>query len=157
MSSRIKTVNYLVYSQPKSMKTINTLTLAVLITFLISACSSSKMVFETSSIVPAATGSVQVKQDKNKNYIISVETLNLAEPQKLDPARESYLVWMESTGNPVRKLGQISTSSGTFSKALKGGVNATATVEPSRIFITAENDISIAYPEGKVILTTGRK
>lgn len=140
------------------MKTINTLAIAVLITFLISSCaSSSKMIFETSSAAPAATGSVSVKQDKNKNYIIGVETINLAEPQRLDPARETYLVWMESTGNPVRKLGQIASSSPMLSKALKGSLEATSTIEPSRVFITAENDVSIAYPEGKVILTTGRK
>ncbi|WP_240625534.1 hypothetical protein [Spirosoma pollinicola] len=115
------------------------------------------MNFVTSSVVPAATGEVKVKKDKNKNYVINVTVLNLADPKKLTPAKESYLVWMESSGNSVKKLGQIDTSSGLLSKTRKGEVSATAVAEPTRVFITAENDVSLQYPAGDVVLTTNRK
>lgn len=115
------------------------------------------MNFVTSSVVPAATGEVKVKKDKNNNYVINVEVLNLADPKKLTPARESYLVWMESNGNSVKKLGQIDPSSGLLSKTMKGEVSATAVAEPTRVFITAENNVSLQYPAGDVVLTTNRK
>ena len=139
------------------MKTIKSITLALGISLLLGSCSTTKMTFVTSSVVPAATGEVKVKKDKNKNYVINVAVLNLADPKKLTPAKESYLVWMESSGNSVKKLGQIDTSSGFLSKTMKGEVSATAVAEPTRLFITAENDVSVQYPTGDVVLTTNRK
>ncbi|GAA4396803.1 hypothetical protein GCM10023187_05350 [Nibrella viscosa] len=112
------------------------------------------MNFVNSSIVPAAGGKATVKKDKNKNFVIEVDIFNLAEPQKLTPSKGAYLVWMESTGNSVKKLGQIVSASGTFSKALKGSLRATTIAEPLRIFITAEDDVTIQYPVGQTVLTT---
>ena len=139
------------------MKTIQSVILALGVSLLLGSCSTIKMNFVTSSVVPAATGEVKVKKDKNKNYVINVAVLNLADPKKLTPAKESYLVWMESSGNSVKKLGQIDTSSGLLSKTRKGEVSATAVAEPTRVFITAENDVSLQYPAGDVVLTTNRK
>ncbi|AUD05873.1 hypothetical protein CWM47_30920 [Spirosoma pollinicola] len=139
------------------MKTIQSVILALGVSLLLGSCSTIKMNFVTSSVVPAATGEVKVKKDKNKNYVINVTVLNLADPKKLTPAKESYLVWMESSGNSVKKLGQIDTSSGLLSKTRKGEVSATAVAEPTRVFITAENDVSLQYPAGDVVLTTNRK
>ena len=139
------------------MKTIQSITLTLGISLLLSSCSTTKMTFVPSSVVPAASGEVKVKKDKNKNYVINVAVLNLADPKKLTPAKASYLVWMESSRNSVKKLGQIDTSSGLLSKAMKGEVSATAVAEPTRVFITAENDVSVQYPAGDVVLTTNRK
>jgi hypothetical protein len=108
------------------------------------------MAFVTSSIVPSATGTVKVKKDKNKNYIINVSVLNLAEPDKLSPSKNTYLVWMRSTGNSAKKLGQLAPSG----KALKGNLSATAVEKPDDVFITAEDNADIDYPKGDVILTT---
>ena len=137
------------------MKTINTLAIAVLITFLISACaSSSKMAFGPSNVTPAATGDVNIKKDKNENFVIDVSVVNLADPQRLSPARETYVVWMENGNSPVRKSGRIETSSATFSKAMKAGLSATATTQPTRVFITAEKNGELQFPEGEVVLST---
>ncbi len=113
------------------------------------AC-TPKMTFVTSSIVPSATGTVKVKKDKNKNYIINVNVLNLAEPDKLSPSKNTYLVWMRSNENSAKKLGQLAPSG----KALKGSLSATAVEKPDDIFITAEDDADINYPKGDVVLTT---
>lgn len=131
------------------MKTINSVVAVLLTTFVLSSC-TPKMNFVTSSVVPAATGAVNVKKDKNKNYILNIEVRNLAEPKNLNPSKDAYLVWMEDGTNPVKKLGQLSPQS----KSLKGSLTATTTADPKRVFITAENDINIQYPDGQVVLTT---
>ena len=131
------------------MKIINSVVAVLLTTFVLSSC-TPKMEFVTSTIAPAATGAINVKKDKNKNYVMNVDVRNLAEPKNLNPSKEAYLVWMEDGTNPVKKLGQLSPQS----KSLKASLSATATSEPKRIFITAENDINIQYPDGQVVLTT---
>ena len=119
----------------------------------ISSC-ARKMSFEKSPVVPAATGSVKIKNDNNDNYTITVKTVNLAEPKDLTPARNTYVVWMEDNSRAITSLGQIKSSSGMFSKALKGELKATATTKPERIFITAEDDGSVQYPGTQMVLTT---
>lgn len=120
---------------------------------LISSC-AQKLSFVTSPVVPAASGSVKIKNDKNDNYSVSVNILNLAEAKNLTPARNTYVVWMEGADNNVTNLGQINTSSPMFSKALKGELNAIATTKPKRIFITAEDDGKVQYPGTQMILQT---
>ena len=61
---------------------------------------------------------------------------------------------MEAGKEPVKKLGQITTSSSLLSRALKGELTATSVKEPTRVFITAENNVNIDYPEGQTVLTT---
>lgn len=134
------------------MKTIRPLIVLLLTTFILSSC-AHKMTFQTSTIVPAATGGIKVKKDKNNNYAITVNVLNLAEPQKLNPSKEAYVVWMENGKDPVKKLGQITTSSGLLSKALKGELTATSVTEPTRVFITAEKGADISYPDGQIVLS----
>jgi hypothetical protein len=138
-----------------SMKTIYSLTTALLMLLAFSSC-TPKMTFLDSSIVPSATGSVNVKRDRNNNYAIQIRIANLAEPKKLDPPKNTYIVWMESGRESAKKIGQITTSTGLFSKALKAELNATETEKPDRIFITAEDDAGIQYPDGPTILTTKR-
>lgn len=131
------------------MKTSKSIALICLFVFTMSACSTS-MNFLTSSIVPAASGSIRTSKDKNDNYTLSVDVRNLAEPKNLTPAKEAYIVWMEDGRNAVKKLGQIIPSS----KSLKGSLSATSVTEPTRIFITAEDGIERQNPEGQIILTT---
>jgi len=137
------------------MKTINSLALILFLAITLGAC-SSKMTFQNSSIVPAATGDVKVKKDKNDNYQITVNVANLAEPQKLSPSRDVYIVWMDSNRNLIKKLGQIKVGSGMFSKALTGELTVTESEKPDRVFITAENNADTMRPSSEVVLTTGR-
>ena len=138
------------------MKSILSVAVAFYLTLTLVACGSSKMTFENSSIVPAATGEVKIKKDKNENYAIDLTVNNLAEAKKLTPSKELYLVWMEDGKNPVKKLGRLDPSPGTFSKSLKGSMTALATTKPTKVFLTAEDNAEVAYPTGEVILTTNR-
>ena len=125
-------------------------TLFVLVTSSILASCTPKMSFTTSSIVPAATGEVKVKKDKNKNYVINVSVQNLADAKRLTPAKDTYVVWMESGKDSAKKLGQLKPAS----KSLKASLNATETTEPTDVFITAEDNADVQYPDGQVVLTT---
>ncbi len=124
--------------------------LFIIISF--SSC-GKKVKFLNSSVVPAAQGYVKIKQDKNKNNVIDIELTNLAGPERLQPPKNVYVVWME-TANNAKNLGKINSSSSFLSKKLKGSFKTISSFKPSRIFITAEDEANIQYPVGPVALTT---
>ncbi|HMS67916.1 MAG TPA: hypothetical protein PKD18_07250 [Saprospiraceae bacterium] len=107
-----------------------------------------------SAVAPAATGDIQIKTDKNNNQSIKINIVNLAEPGRLTPPRQMYMVWMETDQAEIKNLGQIKTSDGTFSKALKASFQTVTTFKPVKIFITAEDDANALYPNYESILTT---
>lgn len=123
------------------------------IIILFASC-SRKMVFGTSQIEPAATGSVKLKKDKNKNQSIEVNVANLAPAEKLTPPRSMYVVWMVTDDNRTRNIGQLKSSTGFLSKKLKASLNTVTPFSPVRFFITAENDGEIQYPGVPVVLST---
>ena len=58
----------------------------LLIAFMLPSC-ARKMSFQTSTVVPAAEGSVKVKKNRNKNYDINLSLIRLAAPSRLDPPK----------------------------------------------------------------------
>lgn len=115
---------------------------------------SQKINFETSPIVPAARGTVTVKKDNNENYRIHISLSNLAEPDRLQPAKKTYVVWMETKENMTKNIGQINTSGSLLSSKLRSSFETVSTDRPNKIFITAENDEMVQYPGNFVIMTT---
>jgi hypothetical protein len=125
----------------------------IMVLFYFSSC-ARKISFLTSSVVPAAEGTVKINKDKNKNYHIQISLSNLAEPNRLQPSKNTYVVWMETDDNAVKNIGQINTSTGFLSKRLKASFETVTPVKPTKIFITAEDDSNIQYPGMQVVLTT---
>ncbi len=124
----------------------------VMLTTLFSC--SQKVSFQTSTVVPAAEGSVKMKKDNNNNYGIKIFLANLAEPERLQPSKNSYVVWMETDDNATQNIGQINTSTGFMSSKLKASFETVSSVKPTKIFITAEDDPGVQYPGMQVVLTT---
>ncbi len=124
---------------------------------VLQSCDTTKYVFSTSPIVPAAQGSVKVKQDKNSNYNIVLDVNNLADPKRLSTAKEIYIVWMETEQNGSKNIGQLKTASGLLSNTLTSSLKTVATFKPTGFFITAENDANIQYPDGQTVLSTGSR
>ena len=120
-------------------------------TMLIASCSSCshKIAFLTSSVVPAARGYITVNDDKNKNYVIKVELMYLAEAKRMTPPKNTYVVWMVSNNNATQNIGQIKTTS-----SLKASFESVSSTKPTKIFITAEDDATIQYPTTAVVLST---
>ncbi|MBC8004545.1 MAG: hypothetical protein H7X84_03635 [Verrucomicrobia bacterium] len=128
--------------------------LAIIMALTFDSC-ATKTKFARSTIVPAAEGVVSVKQDKNDNYVINVNISNLADPMYLQHPRSTYVVWMEGDDNETKNIGQIKSSNSFMSKSLKGSFETVSSVKPKKIFLTAENDPSVQYPDNTdVILTT---
>lgn len=134
-------------------KKLSVVLFSAILIFSASSC-AQKIAFAPSSIVPAAQGSVKVKTDSNKNHTIQVDLFNLAEPTKLQPPKQLYIVWMLTDQNETKNIGQIKTSSGTFSKSLKASFQTVTSFKPIKIFITAEDDPNIQVPGWEVILST---
>lgn len=127
--------------------------ISTLLLFLFPSC-AKKVNFLTSSVVPAARGSVKVSKDNNKNYNIHIELLNLSEPDRLQPSKKTYVVWMVTDEGETRNIGQLNSSSGFFSKQIKASFKTVSSLKPSKIFISAENDGSVQNPGTQVVLTT---
>ncbi|TKK72090.1 hypothetical protein FC093_03160 [Ilyomonas limi] len=118
-----------------------------------SSC-AKKLHFATSTVVPAAEGTVKYKKDDNGNYAISVKIVNLADPKKLVPSKNTYVLWMETDRSNVQNLGQINSSSGWFSSTLKASLEAVTPYKPRSFFVTAEDNATVTYPSPQVVLRT---
>jgi hypothetical protein len=133
---------------------MKTFTIALIGISILSSC-ARKMTFLPSSVVPGAEGSVKVKTDKNKNYAIDLEVVNLASPEKLQPPKTNYVVWLETDDNGVKNIGSLQSSQGLFSKAWKGSLETVTPYKPEKFFITAEDEVSPQYPGMQIVLNTG--
>jgi hypothetical protein len=127
--------------------------LVVSVIFLTTAC-VQKVTFLNSSVVPAAKGSVKVKKDYNKNYVIEVEIEDLVEVERLQPSKQTYVVWMETDRGKAENLGQLKSSRSFFSKQKTASLKTVSSFKPVKIFVTAENGIDVRYPESQIVLTT---
>ena len=126
------------------------LIISLLLLVLAFTSCAKKIAFLTSSVVPAARGEVAIKNDKNKNFDIQLQLSYLAEPERLQPAKRVYVVWMISneSDTPIN-LGRIVGTS-----KLKIQFETVSSSKPKRIFITAEDDASIQYPGNVMVLET---
>ena len=125
----------------------------LLIAFMLPSC-ARKMSFQTSTVVPAAEGTVKVKKDKNKNYNINLSVIRLADPSRLDPPKKVYIVWMNTQQNGTKEVGQLKTSSSLLSKTMKSSLKTSVPYQPASFFITAEDDADLHSPSGLVVLRT---
>lgn len=107
-----------------------------------------------SSVVPAAEGKIKIKKDRNNNYVIDISVIRLADPERLQPPKKTYVVWIETNGYGTKNIGRLVSSTGLLSNTLKASLNTITSFKPRRIFITAEENGAIQYPAGQVVLTT---
>ena len=129
--------------------------LMLIIALSLSAC-SKKIAFLTSSVVPAARGYVNIKTDKNKNNVIDIHLSELAEVQRLQPARQTYVVWMLTDHDITKNIGQIKSSTSMMNKQLKASFVTVSSFKPIKIFITAEDNADVQYPGSQIVLETDK-
>jgi len=127
---------------------------SVIFIFSMSSC-TVKTSFLTSTVVPAAQGTVQVKIDNNKNYVIKIEISNLSPSNRLTPPRNAYVVWLVDDNNNSKNIGQLNSSGDFMSKSLSAKFETISSSRPVKIVITAENESDVQYPSfSEIILTT---
>lgn len=122
--------------------------MALFVAFSFASC-AKKIVFPVSTVLPAAEGVVKIKTDKNKNYALELTVRHIAGPERLTPGRKCYVVWMETSENGIKNLGQLR-----ISKKLNGSLETISSFKPTTVFITAEDDASTATPGMDVVLKT---
>lgn len=126
--------------------TLLALLASVIIIFSFESC-ASKTPFLISPVVPAASGTVKISKDKNKNYSIQIAIKNLAGPERLTPPKSNYVIWMLDADNMYKNIGQIN-----ISKSLSANFETVSSFLPSKIMITAEDDANVLYPSNSEIV-----
>ena len=127
--------------------------LAVIMVLSFDSCARRES-FLISTITPAARGFVKLKKDNNNNYVIQIKISDLAEIQRLQPPAHNYVIWLVTNDGTVKNIGQIKSSMSSFSKNLKGYFESVSSFKPTKIFITAEDQGDVQFPNTQVILTT---
>lgn len=121
------------------MKIIKLIPIGVIL-FLVTSCTTT-VKFPVSNLVPAAEISATKKKDKNNNYGIKVTTRYLANPNRLNPPKNFYVVWIVTDNNQIKNIGQL------IQKGSKKVVLTTTTpFAVKEIFITAEDRGDVTYP-----------
>ena len=141
----MKTINFTI-----SIKQVILILSFFLLVINLTSC-SKKVIFNTSSVIPSARGEVSVKKDNNNNYNIELQISYLAEPERLNPPKLTYVVWMLSEENNSINLGQIV---GTTKLHVK--FETVSSSKPKVIFVTAEDDSSVLYPSNVRVLETNK-
>jgi len=101
----------------------------------------------SSPAVPAASGNVAVKKDKNGNNEVTIKTEHLAQPGMLTPPASTYVVWFqEQSGEPMNQ-GDLKVG-----KSLKSGFKATTHFAKFEVLVTAKGDPAVKNPSGQVVL-----
>lgn len=129
-----------------------TLPLSMLLLFFITSC-GTKVNFPVSQIVPGADVTAKVKQDGNDNYKIDLKAQNLTSPERLNPPKEMYVVWIE-TAKGTKNLGKLNMSTSLLSNTRKGSLSTTTAFEPSKIIITAEDSSTNNEPSSFVVVSS---
>ena len=119
----------------------------LILTIFLGGC-SQKITFKKSRMVPAAELNVKIDQAPTHNYNIELNVENLALPQDLTPAKNTYVVWIVSSKGSFN-VGQLVTD-----KNLKGTLSTITPYKPTSIIITAEEDPEVTYPGMQVALTS---
>ncbi len=136
-----------------SIKSILAVISIILMIIPFTSC-AKKYTFLTSSVVPGAQGYVKVEKDKNKNYIIKVEVSDLAEVERVNALKTTYVVWMKSDEGNTENLGHLKSSTSFLSKRHTASLETVSPYMPVKIFITTENGTNVQYPGEQEVLTT---
>ncbi len=104
--------------------------------------------------MPAAQGTVSVKDADNGNVKLGVEVKHMAAPDKVATGANSYVVWLKplATGNDneaPQNLGALAVN-----KDEEGKFDTTTSYRQFDIFVTAEPQPGSLAPTGEQLLST---
>lgn len=130
-----------------NMKIIKGLVLGAAVLFLASCATTAQ--FPISSVTPGAEISAKLSKDKNKNSVLEVTAKNLASANRLNPPKNSYVVWILTEKNEIKNLGVLSNK-----RSNNSALKSTTAFKIKEVFITAEDLGSTSYPVGIEISRT---
>lgn len=130
----------------KNMKRSHLL-VSLLVGCLAVSCATTKE-FPVSDVVPAADINLKIKEDKNENFKITIKAKHLASPERIRPAANYYVVWLD-TYDGYKNVGQLRSKNGK-----KASLETLSPYQFTEILITAEQSGDAAYPDGTIISRT---
>ncbi len=98
---------------------------------------------------------MQITRDAAGNYVINLVIVNLEPVKLMKPVKEGYVVWMVNESAVTSNIGTIEGANTWTTKKDKSKFVATSSVKPSKVFITAETDLSAVNPGKQVVWSTG--
>jgi anti-sigma-K factor RskA len=131
------------------MRNASVLTLIAGLIFSVAAW-AGEIPLVASSIVPAASGKVSYEHDRSGNIKLHMQTQNLAAPERLTPAKNAYVVWIEPRDGQPQNAGVLRVS-----KDLRGSFSTTTPSKSFDIKVTAEDNPTVSQPTGPEIFHGG--
>ena len=136
------------------MKSISIVAAAAVGAFMLSGCAmfggSKHARLNTSPTIPAAQGIVNLEKAKNNNTSIDLVVKHLAEPRKLTPPANVYVVWVRGSKDAApQNVGAL-----TVNKNLTGELKTTTPLAAFDLFITAEESGQVQKSSGQQLLWT---
>ncbi len=119
---------------------------AVLVLSL-AAWAGEKVHMTAGSITPGAMGEVQTGHDQNGNTEVVLKVEHLAQPDKLSPARHTYVVWIQPRGQQPQNMGQMKVG-----EHETGEFRTHTTFNTFDVFVTAEDNPTAPTPSGQEVL-----
>lgn len=123
------------------------LTICLIALLLASVAWAGDVPLVGSSLVPAAAGKINYEHDRNGNIKLDIKTKHLAAPERLTPAKNSYVVWIRSNDGQVQNAGVLRVNNN-----LEGSFTTTTPIKAFDVVITAEDSPSVSQPSGPEIM-----
>lgn len=130
------------------LKRIAAFALALVIAAGLSGC-AKKIAVDISSTVPATQAEIKTGKDDNDNPIVELKVKHLAPPQNLQPARSTYVVWVETVDGKTFNAGRLK-----LNDDLEGGIKVMTPYPRFRLVVSAEDDPLTARPGSQRVLET---
>lgn len=110
---------------------------------------SKEYPMRASSGTPAAAGIVRVQEDKdNGNTKMDIKVWHLANPSRLTPSANAYIVWIRTRDGAAVRQGAIRVD-----KDQKGEVKLVTVAKDFEVFITAEQTETVDAPSDFQVLS----
>lgn len=117
--------------------------ISIFIIFILLTSCAGYQEFPVSERVPSAEIEVVVNQDKYENNIIKIRTKYLVAPERLNPAKGYYVVWVNTQLNGIFNVGRLNSQT-----SKKSSLHTLTPYHPVSIFITAEDEPLLTTPKG---------
>lgn len=136
------------------MKTLSVLLAAAIGALSFPGCSmlggGSGSNMNVSTAIPAAEGTVKFGKARNDNTRIDLTVKHLADPAKLTPPANNYVVWLRPDKDaPAQNIGAL-----IVDKNLTGKLDTVTALRRFDLFITAEGSGQVQEPTGQPLLWT---
>src|SRR5215469_10866954 len=101
----------------------------------------------STGVAPGAEGKVITNVDRNGNTEVEVQVKHLANAEKLTPAKQGYVVWVQPRGRDPEPLGTLRVN-----ENLEGSLKATTPYKTFDVFVTAEDKMQPEAPSSMVVM-----